>query len=53
MSKSDFLDHLKDFSSKDHNLDWPNLCYWKENEQLSQVHEKKRIVFMGDSITEE
>ena len=51
----DFLDHLKVVSSKDHNLDWPNLCYyWKENEQLSRVPENKsRIVFMGDSITEE
>ena len=51
----DFLDHLKVVSSKDQNLDWPNLCYyWKENEQLSQLPENKsRIVFMGDSITEE
>jgi len=51
----DFLDHLKVVSSKDQNLDWPNLCYyWKENEQLSQLSENKsRIVFMGDSITEE
>lgn len=50
-----FLDHLKDASSKDQNLDWPNLCYyWKENEKLSQLPENKsRIVFMGDSITEE
>ena len=51
----DFLDHLKVVSSKDQNLDWANLCYyWKENEQLSQLSDNKsRIVFMGDSITEE
>ena len=51
----DFLDHLKAVSSKDKNLDWANLCYyWKENEQLSQLSENKsRVVFMGDSITEE
>ena len=51
----DFLDHLKIVSSKDQNLDWANLCYyWKENEQLSQLSENKsRVVFMGDSITEE
>ena len=51
----DFLDHLKVVSSKDQNLDWANLCYyWKENEQLNQLPEnKRRVVFMGDSITEE
>ena len=51
----DFLDHLKDISSKDQNLDWANLCYyWRENEQLSKLPDNKsRIVFMGDSITEE
>jgi len=51
----DFLDHLKVVSSKDQNLDWANLCYyWKENEELSLLSENKsRIVFMGDSITEE
>ena len=51
----DFLDHLKVVSSKDQNLDWANLCYyWKENEELSLLSENKsRVVFMGDSITEE
>lgn len=50
-----FVDKLKKVSSEDQNLDWANLCYyWAENEQLSQVPEnKRRIVFMGDSITEE
>ena len=51
----DFLDHLKIVSSKDQNLDWANLCYyWKDNELLCQLSENKsRVVFMGDSITEE
>ena len=51
----DFLDHLKDISSKDQNLDWANLCYyWEENDQLGQIPDgKERIVFLGDSITEE
>ena len=51
----DFLDHLKAVSSKDKNLDWANLCYyWEENAQLGQISDgKERIVFMGDSITEE
>ena len=50
-----FLDQLKDVSSKDQNLDWANLCYyWEKNEQLIQAPGNKgRIVFMGDSITEE
>ena len=50
-----FLDHLKDISSRDQNLDWANLCYyWQENDQLGQISDgKERIVFMGDSITEE
>lgn len=51
----DFLNQLKDASSKDQNLDWANLCYyWEKNEQLGQIFEDNgRIVFMGDSITEE
>ena len=51
----DFLKQLKDASSKDQNLDWANLCYyWEKNEQLGQVSENNgRILFMGDSITEE
>ena len=51
----DFLNQLKDASSKDQNLDWANLCYyWEKNEQLVQISENNgRIVFMGDSITEE
>ena len=50
-----FFRSLKNVSSKDKNLDWANLSYyWEENEQLSQLPENKsRIVFMGDSITEE
>jgi len=51
----DFLDQLKEVSSKDQDLDWANLCYyWEKNEQLIQSPDSKgRIVFMGDSITEE
>ena len=51
----DFLNQLKDASSKDQNLDWANLgYYWEKNEQLGQVSKNNgRILFMGDSITEE
>ena len=51
----DFLNQLKDASSKDQKLDWANLCYyWEKNEQLGEISEHNgRIVFMGDSITEE
>ena len=50
-----FLDQLKSAANQEQNLDWANLCYyWKKNEQLTQAPEKeKRIIFMGDSITEE
>ena len=50
-----FIKRLKQAAAKDQNLDWPNLSYyWEKNEDLlSQSKLKERIVFMGDSITEE
>tara|TARA_Y100000588_G_C14141282_1_gene876187 strand:+ start:495 stop:1160 length:666 start_codon:yes stop_codon:yes gene_type:complete len=50
-----FIKKLKQAAAKDQHLDWANLSfYWEENEQLS-YHPKSdgRVVFMGDSITEE
>ena len=51
----DFLDQLKSAASQEQNLDWANLCYyWENNEKLKDNSESEgRIVFMGDSITEE
>ena len=51
----EFLDQLKSAASQEQNLDWANLCYyWENNEQLNKNSESEsRIVFMGDSITEE
>ncbi len=51
----DFLDQLKTAARQEQNLDWANLCYyWENNEQLNKNSESEsRIVFMGDSITEE
>ena len=51
----EFLDQLKSAASQEQNLDWANLCYyWENNEQLNKNSQSEgRIVFMGDSITEE
>ena len=51
----DFLDRLKNASSKEQHLDWANLSYyWQDNEKLIESSEEKdKIIFMGDSITEE
>jgi len=51
----DFLDRLKNASSKEQHLDWANLSYyWKDNEKLIESSGgKDKIIFMGDSITEE
>ena len=50
-----FLDQLKNAASQEQNLDWANLSYyWENNEQLNKNSQSEgRIVFMGDSITEE
>ena len=51
----EFLDQLKSAASQEQNLDWANLCYyWENNEKIKNNSESEgRIVFMGDSITEE
>ena len=50
-----FSEKLKDACSKDSNLDWPSLSYyWDKNKDVASLNkEQDRIVFMGDSITEE
>ncbi len=51
----EFLDQLKNAASKDQTLDWANLSYyWEKNAQLTPILDgEERVVFMGDSITEE
>ena len=51
----EFLDQLKSAASKEQNLDWANLSYyWENNEQINKNSQSEgRIIFMGDSITEE
>jgi len=50
-----FVNKLRRASAQDPNLDWANLSYyWDKNEQLNlQSNLDYKIVFMGDSITEE
>ncbi len=51
----DFLNQLKNASLKEQHLDWANLSYyWEDNEKLIEtLGEKDKVIFMGDSITEE
>ena len=51
----DFLNQLKNASLKEQHLDWANLSYyWEDNERLIEIlGEKDKVIFMGDSITEE
>ena len=51
----DFLNQLKNASLKEQHLDWANLSYyWEDNERLIEtLGEKDKVIFMGDSITEE
>ena len=50
-----FANRLKEAALKDPHLDWPNLSYYAEkNKQLlSSSSFEERMIFMGDSITEE
>ena len=50
-----FIDQLRNAASKDQSLDWANLSYyWEKNAQLTPILDgEERVVFMGDSITEE
>ena len=50
-----FANRLKEAALKNPHLDWPSLSYYlEENKQLlSSYSSKGRIIFMGDSITEE
>ena len=50
-----FANRLKEAALKDPHLDWPNLSYYaKKNKQLlSSSSSEERMIFMGDSITEE
>jgi len=50
-----FIKKLKQAAAEDQHLDWANLSfYWEKNEQLlSHPGSEWRVVFMGDSITEE
>ena len=50
-----FLNQLKNASLKEQHLDWANLSYyWEDNEKLIEtLGEKDKVIFMGDSITEE
>ena len=50
-----FQEKLKEARLKDSNLDWPNLSYYsdKNKDVTPLTREEDRIVFMGDSITEE
>ena len=51
----DFLNQLKNASLKEQHLDWANLSYyWEDNEKLIEtLGGKDKVIFMGDSITEE
>ncbi|MBI86498.1 MAG: acylhydrolase [Candidatus Marinimicrobia bacterium] len=51
----DFLNQLKNASLREQHLDWANLSYyWEDNEKLIEtLGEKDKVIFMGDSITEE
>ena len=50
-----FANRLKEAALKDPHLDWPKLSYYAEkNKQLlSSSSFEERMIFMGDSITEE
>ena len=42
----DFLDRLKNASSKDQHLDWANLSYyWRDNEKLIESSGEKTKLF--------
>tara|TARA_Y100001970_G_C14204183_1_gene842916 strand:- start:339 stop:1001 length:663 start_codon:yes stop_codon:yes gene_type:complete len=50
-----FANRLKEAALKNPHLDWPNLSYYLEDNKklLSSSSFEERIIFMGDSITEE
>ncbi len=50
-----FANRLKEAALKDPHLDWPNLSYYAEENKriLSSSSFEERMIFMGDSITEE
>ena len=50
-----FANRLKESALKDPHLDWPKLSYYAEENKrlLSSSSFEERMIFMGDSITEE